>query len=283
MNYIWRKHAPVDWLAHHSETLERQFGSALVLIEYPEKSRVTIEIACSTGPAAQRLQEEFGGITIKLRTDWLQNVCREIRKKPLRIGSRLVVFGSPNQARSCRRQGSDRHSIIIPAGPAFGTGAHATTAMCLRLLERYTRSCRPGWKMLDAGTGSGILAIAGAHFGAGRVLAIDNDALACNTAERNARLNRCRNITFRKTNILKQKFGRKFDVITANLFSQLLVDALRSWTQHLSPEGRLIFSGILRSQECKTLRAFREHDFNVSDIRHQGRWVAAVAQRRVNR
>src|SRR5204863_1068908 len=113
---------------------------------------------------------------------------------PLRIGSRLLVFTSANQTRSCPKPNGPS-SIIIPAEAAFGTGEHATTSMCLRLLEQFTRSSEPGWRMLDVGSGSGILAIAASRFGAGRVLGVDTDPLACRTAKRNARLNGTRNIT----------------------------------------------------------------------------------------
>jgi ribosomal protein L11 methyltransferase len=68
--------------------------------------------------------------------------------------------------------------------------------MCLRLLERTARQFQSGWMMLDAGTGSGILAIAGSYFGARRVLAIESDPLACATAKRNARANGVRGIEF---------------------------------------------------------------------------------------
>src|SRR6202011_6036275 len=98
-------------------------------------------------------------------------------------------------------------------------GDHVTTAMSLRMLERITRKRARGWSMLDAGTGSGILAIAGSCFRAKRIVAIDNDPLATSIARRNARINRTRNIEFRTGEVLKQKIGEKFDVITANLFS----------------------------------------------------------------
>src|SRR5215831_810089 len=99
LNYIWRKHPPAKWLSHHVEDLERRFRRSLVLIDYPDNSRVTLEIACSSIHAAQKLQDEFGGKILRLEPDWLQGFSKENRKKPLRIGSRLIVFNSPNQAR----------------------------------------------------------------------------------------------------------------------------------------------------------------------------------------
>jgi ribosomal protein L11 methyltransferase len=151
--------------------------------------------------------------------------------------------------------------------------------MCLRLLEQVTRPFKPGWTMFDAGTGSGILAIAGSYFGAGRVFAIDNDPLACTTAKRNARANGVRDIEFSTGDILKHKLVEKFDIITANLFSEVLIDALPIWSRHLAPGVHVIFSGILRSQESAVLRVLRQHRFTPSEIRRRGKWIAAVARR----
>jgi ribosomal protein L11 methyltransferase len=169
---------------------------------------------------------------------------------------------------------------VIPAETAFGTGDHATTAMCLRLLERFTRERPAGWTMLDAGTGSGTLAIAGSCLGAARVLAIDNDPLAGTVARRNARANAVRNIEFRSGDVLNQKLAEKFDVITANLFSEILISALPIWSRHLARGGGLILSGILRSQENGIVAALQRNRFSVEEVRRRGKWVALLAIRR---
>src|SRR5437773_10620045 len=182
--YIWRKRATANWLRRRSEELLRRFGGALAIIEQPGKARILVEISCGTRKEALQLRREFGGTIEKLRTDWLEQLARRSRTKPLRIGSRLIV----SQTRVPRAKAA--RTIVIPAEAAFGTGEHATTAMCLRLLEQITRKRDEGWAMLDAGTGSGILAIAASCLDAKRVIAIDNDPLACTIAARNARANR---------------------------------------------------------------------------------------------
>src|SRR3977135_1582805 len=194
--HIQRKRAAADWLRRRNEDLLRRFGAALAIIEQPGKARTLVEVSCGTRNEALQVLREFGGTIEKLRTDWLEQIAKRNRAKPLRIGSRLIVSRTraPN-AKAAR-------TIVIPAEAAFGTGEHATTAMCLRLLEQTTRHFQPGWRMLDAGTGSGILALAGSYFGAGRTFATDNDPLACATAKRNARANRVRNIEFSTGDIL---------------------------------------------------------------------------------
>ena len=248
-----------------------RFGGSLAVIERAGTERVTLEVSCATEAAAHKLVREFGGTVEKLRPDWLQHFAKQTQGKPLRIGSRLIILSAPAQRTTTAR------AIVIPAEAAFGTGHHATTAMCLRLLERTTRGFAPGWTMLDAGTGSGILAIAGSYFGAGRVLAFDNDPLASATARRNAHCNGARNIEFSTGDVLKQRLSGKFQIITANLFSETVIEALPLWSRRLAPGGHLILSGILRTQETAVVRALGRHGLAASEIRHRGKWIALLA------
>jgi ribosomal protein L11 methyltransferase len=276
--YIWRKRAGTRWLRGRGESLARRFGGSLAVIQRPGTERVLLEICCKTEQQTRELVREFGGNVERLRPDWLRHFARRARVKPLRIGSRLVILSAPEKDAVSTQVSAHARSVVIPAEAAFGTGEHATTAMCLRLLERVTRQFQPGWKMLDTGTGSGILAIAGSYFGARRVLAIDSDPLACATAKRNARANRVRNIEVRTGDILKHKLAGKFDIITANIFSEILIDALPIWSRHLAAEARVILSGILRGQETTVSRALRRHGFVIPEIRRRGKWIALVAR-----
>jgi ribosomal protein L11 methyltransferase len=270
--YIWQKHAGLSWLRDRIEPLTRRFGDTLAVVERAGSKRALLEVCCQTKKEAQELLREFGGSVEKLRADWLQHFARQAAGKPLRIGSRLVILNG-----AAPRNISAR-ALVIPAEAAFGTGHHATTALCLRLLERITRRLAPGWRMLDAGTGSGILALAGSCFDAGPVLAIDNDPLACITAKRNARANGLRHITFSTGDILNHRLEGKFKIITANLFSEVVIQALPIWLRHLAPGGHLILSGILRTQEAAVVRALRRHCFEVPEIRRRGKWIALLAQ-----
>ena len=264
--YLWRKRATAEWLRERSDALIAQYGGALVAVERPGKTRTIVEVSCTRRREAAELQKAFGGSIERLASDWLQQFAEQTRTKALRIGSRLLIDRTPGPK-----------TIVIPAEAAFGTGEHATTAMCLRILERVTRTLPRGWSMLDAGTGSGILAIAGSRFGATRIVAIENDPLACATARRNARRNRIRAIEFLTVDVLKQKLRGKFDIITANLFSELLISGLPAWLPNLAREGRLILSGVLRSQEPRLLTALHRHGCRVEEIKRRGKWIAILA------
>jgi ribosomal protein L11 methyltransferase len=274
--YIWRKRAGARWLRIRNEEVARRFGRALAIVERPGGERALLEISCRKEEQTQELVREFGGSVEKLRPGWLQHFTKQAQAKPLRIGSRLLILRAPEK--QAPSQTNQARPLVIPAEAAFGTGAHATTAMCLRLLEQITRHFQPGWTMLDAGTGSGILAIAGSYFGARRVLAIDSDPLACTTAKRNARANGIRNIEFSTGDILQQELTGKFDIISANLFSEILIEALPTWSRHLAPGARLILSGILRGQESAVVCALRQHSFSASEIRRRGKWIAVLAK-----
>jgi ribosomal protein L11 methyltransferase len=269
--YIWRKFAASDWVRRHHDELVARFGVAVGITERPEKLRTLVQISCATREEAGQLQAEFGGASKELPPNWLQQFTKAASAQPLRIGSRLIVTRTRNF--------KDEKTIIIPAEAAFGTGEHATTAMCLRLVERATRKWGPGWRMLDAGTGSGILAIAGARFGAGQIIAIDNDPLAVLTARRNAGINRVRNVEFRTGDVIRQKLSGHFDLITANLYSEILMTALPGWRSRLAGDGRLVLSGVLRSQEGVLLAGLRRNGFTTEEIRRRGKWIALLAAR----
>lgn len=271
--YIWRKRAAADWLRRRNEDLLRRFGTALAITEQSGKARTLVEVSCGTHTEAVRLRREFGGTIEKLRTDWLEQLAKRNRAKPLRIGSRLIISRTRTPKVKAAR------TIVIPAEAAFGTGEHATTAMCLRMLERITRRRNTGWSMLDAGTGSGILAIAGSCLGANRIIAIDNDPLAGAVAKRNAAANRVPNIEFRTGDVLTQKFPGKFDMITANLYSEILIAALPVWKRSLGNNGCLVLSGILRSQESSVTTALGRNAFVVGETRRRGKWIALLASR----
>ena len=167
--------------------------------------------------------------------------------------------------------------IVIPAGAAFGTGDHATTAMSLRLLEEVSRKLKPGWSLVDLGTGSGILALAAKRFDAQRVIAMDNDAQAIATARENARMNSIDHVYFRIGDVRRWRSARKVDIVTANLFSELLIEILPKLKRSLKHNGRMILSGVLRTQERELRRALRSQKVDIMKVRRRGKWVAMLA------
>jgi ribosomal protein L11 methyltransferase len=267
--YLWQKAAQPHWLKAREEILQARFGGALSIISRPERKRVQIEVACTSRKEAQRVIQEFGGRAKRLGRDWLKRLSREEKPKPLRIGKRLVVTASPSK----READSFPYSLIVPAGTAFGTGEHATTAMSLRLLEEVTQRRKPQF-VVDLGTGSGILALAASCFVATRVVAVDIDPIAIATAEANARLNKIENVDFQLADVRSWNSARRIDITTANLFSELLIQILPK----LKRSSCLILSGVLRTQEKEFVRALRRHKINPVEVRRRGKWISVLAK-----
>jgi ribosomal protein L11 methyltransferase len=293
--YLWQRLAAPAWWSLHQEELEAIAGDNLAVIDRPGRKRSIIEVSCRSLGQSDRLRKQFGGRITKLAPDWLKKFARSQEMKPLQIGKRLVItnseLGRPvgKSHRVCSASGSvalskslshrdalqTRSQIVIPAGPAFGTGHHPTTAMSLRMLEQLTRSWTPGWSMVDLGTGSGIFAIAARRFGAGNVTALDKDPLAISTAKANARLNNESKIQFLVTDVRHWRPPAGVDVLTANLFSELLIQVVPK----VRRIPRLILSGIMRNQERDVSRALRRIDFKIRTVRRRGKWLAMLVAR----
>jgi ribosomal protein L11 methyltransferase len=267
--YLWRKAADPCWLSAREQILEARARGVLVVISRPGRKRLQLEIPCHSQRASQRFIHDFGGWVEKLPREWLKRFARQERAEPLRIGKRLLVVHSLTK----RKADNFPYSLVVPTGVAFGTGEHATTAMSLRLLEEVTRRRKPR-SVVDLGTGSGILALAASCFGAERVLAVDIDPIAIATAKTNARLNKIENVDFRLVDVRRWNPRRKIGIVTANLFSKLLIQILPT----LKRSSSLILSGVLRTQEKELVRALRRHKINPVEVRRRGKWIAVLAK-----
>jgi ribosomal protein L11 methyltransferase len=272
--YLWRKFADPHWVKAHRKALEAKDSRQLVIVQQPGRKRVALEIACRSRSDSSALLKEFGGHVEALPRNWLKRFTRT-NSKPIKLGNRLIIssVGRTLVSPLSRDKGV---RLIIPASLAFGTGEHATTAMSLRFLEQLTRDWKRGWSLVDLGTGSGILALAGKCLGAGRVTGVDNDPIAISVAKSNARLNKIRGATFQFGDVHKWNSRQESDVITANLYSDLLMKML----PNLNVRGWLILSGILRSQEDKLAKAVQRNDYELINEKRRGKWVAILARRR---
>jgi len=271
--YLWRKSAELQWFKAHEDLLQDRAHGQLVVIRKPGRKRLEMEIACRSQSASSALLNEFGGRVDALPRNWLKRFARA-ESKPIKVGKRLLVSSVGGSLASRLSRHTRRSHIVIPASLAFGTGEHATTATSLRLLEQLTRCWNPGWSLADLGSGSGILALAGKCFGAGQVIGIDNDPAAIWVAKSNARLNKIRGTAFQLGDVLKWNPTQKNDVITANLYTDVLIEILPK----LRGAGWLILSGILRSQREELLSALQRNHLEVISSKQRGKWIAILAR-----
>lgn len=244
----------------------------------PGARTIRIEIYGVTPQEGEWLMKEFGGAVTECPSDaWVVAAGRQLR--PLAIRKSLLIVHSDELRASEAARYPGRRILLIPSGVAFGTGDHATTASCLRLLadEAVARETRP-WHMLDAGCGTGILALAACLLGAHSALGIDNDPDAIRAARTNAKANQIKRSTFKNLSLsdLPSLPTNHFEVLAANVFSEALIASAPALVAITAPGGLIIISGILRTQEAETLAAFTaQGSLDMENVVRRGKWIAA--------
>jgi ribosomal protein L11 methyltransferase len=203
--------------------------------------------------------------------DWNREWRRFFR--PDHITQRLAVFPAWEPV----PQNLEGEVIRIDPGPAFGTGQHPTTRMCLEAMERV--SLPEFWTMLDVGTGSGILAIYGAKLGASSVVAIDTDLQAVRWAKGNVALNNLSE-TIQISSMPLQDLKDSFSLLVANLTLGLIMELLTRFSRLLDPDGWLILSGILGNNVQDLGKHLARHGFCEGQVLRQGEWACMIARKR---
>ena len=192
---------------------------------------------------------------------------------PQRIGRRIVVKPT------WREYPSGREDVVVEIDPgmAFGTGTHATTRMCLIMLERHLQA---GMRFLDVGTGSGILLAAAFRLGADLVWGLDNDPVAVEIAGANLDLNRVPRDRRRVISAdLLTGVDQRFDLVCANILAETVIDLIPAVGRVLGPGGLFVCSGIITARRPAVEETLRCHDFKLIDAMAEEEWacLAAVA------
>lgn len=275
-HYTWKKLGSAKWEDAWVERL-REVSDRLAITALAGAKTIRLEAFQLTKAQAGRLKKAFGGtvsVQKKLRA------VSEAVTAPIRVRDRLVVVGSESARTTEKKAAEERAVLLIPAGMAFGTGDHATTATCLRFLADVSDELAgQPWEMLDLGSGSGILALAARLLGARRAEAGDFDPHAVRTAKENARLNAIQGIAIKKLDVREWQPPRTWNVVAANLFSDLLMEVASKIAASVAPGGRLVFSGILRKQETEVVAAFRRAGLRIDRLVRKGKWVSGLATR----
>ena len=190
-----------------------------------------------------------------------------------RVTERLVV--SPTWEAPALRPGD--HLVSLDPGMAFGSAEHPTTRGCLRLLDERVR---PGERVADVGTGSGILGIAAALFGARHMLALEVDPWACAAAEENTR----RNSVAERVSVVQASVGTEFlpeeegsfDRLVANIEADPLVRWLAGFRRGIRPGGWMILGGILEGESGRVEDAAVRAGFGLEATDIEGGWWSAA-------
>jgi len=189
-----------------------------------------------------------------------------------RVGRRLVVVPAWHEY----SPEPDDVVIVLDPGMAFGTGLHPTTQMCLMAVEDRLR---PGTRVLDLGTGSGILALAAAKLGAADVLALDTDAVAVTAARANVAANRAEAMIRVEPGSIETLSSETFDLILANILAPVIIRLVEGGlASHLRPGGLLVAAGIIAEQAPAVLAALTAAGLTLAEQRQVGDWVTVIAR-----
>lgn len=206
-------------------------------------------------------------------SDWNENWKKYFHATE--IGKRLTIV--PSWEEYDNRE--NRVLLHIDPGAAFGTGTHATTSLCLELLQDYIKD---GSAMLDIGCGSGILAIASVLLGADSAVGVDIDAQSVKTARENAAINGVSDRTEFIVGDLAEKVSGRFPVVCANIVADVVIRLLDGAEKYISDGGVLIVSGIIDIRENDVLEAAEKHGYEISQKRYRDNWCAFALRRKTD-
>jgi len=177
---------------------------------------------------------------------------------------------------SYTKKNEDEVVIELDPGMAFGTGTHETTAMCMELLEAYIRT---GDVVLDIGTGSGILGIAAAKLGAGKVIGGDLDQTAVKVAKENVMQNNVASIMEVRHGDLLEILEEKGNIVLANIIADVIIPLSKTVDSVMLEDALFISSGIIEDRIEDVRQAIEEY-FEIIEVQRKGEWAAIVAKKK---
>ena len=195
--------------------------------------------------------------------------------KPIKIGSKIVIVPA------WEKYEAEEHELIVRMDPgmAFGTGTHETTRLVIGLLEKYTT---PGVRMLDVGTGSGILAICASKLGAGECKAYDIDPMSVRVARENIKDSGLTNITCDQSDLLRSVDleGGKYGLVCANIVADIIIRMTPDVHKYIADDGVLLASGIIMERSSDVVECFEAHGFEIVERAEENGWCALAVKRK---
>ena len=193
--------------------------------------------------------------------------------KPIKIGSKIVIVPA------WEKYEAEEHELIVRMDPgmAFGTGTHETTRLVIGLLEKYTT---PGVRMLDVGTGSGILAICASKLGAGECKAYDIDPMSVRVARENIKDSGLTNITCDQSDLLRSVDleGGKYGLVCANIVADIIIRMTPDVHKYIADDGVLLASGIIMERSSDVVNCFEQHGFEIVERAEENGWCALAVK-----
>ena len=247
--------------------------------DWGESSRCDFEKIISKLLNINAPKNQFFDWSIIKEEDWLTSWKKYWA--PELVGNHLLILPC---WMNLNEKFKDKKIIKIDPGAAFGTGSHPSTYLCLEKMENIFFSDK---KILDIGSGSGILSVAARLLGAKEVYAVDNDYLAINSTKSNFQLN------FGNLNNLNTYLGsfnevilknqlEQFDFVLCNILAEVIKGMIPNIYKCLRNNGEVIFSGILNSQKDEIIKILIQNDLKLLDVSTRKDWACISAQKASN-
>lgn len=273
--HLWSKLSNVKWEDAWEERFRAHPG--LVITRVGGKTAIRVELYCETAAEAETIREMWGGsVRSVAEQNWMAQVLPRIEPIKIRDSLLIVSDSEPAELADHRAAHPRRHILSIPIEMAFGTGDHATTASVLRLLVNEGRRRAPGWSCADIGCGTGVLAIAAAKLGAAAVEGFDYDPHAVEASRRNATRNGVQG-DFAQLDLKRWRPRKKYDVLCANVFADVLSAGMPTLARALQTGGTLLLSGILKTHLPQVLAALETNGLRVLHHLSKGKWQTLAA------
>lgn len=194
--------------------------------------------------------------------------------KPIKIGEKIVICPAWEQYTPA----AGEIVIRMDPGMAFGTGTHETTRLVIRLLEKYTQA---GQRMLDVGTGTGILAICASRLGAEICRAYDIDPTAVRVARENIKDSGLTNVTCDQSDLLKQVSleGGQYDLVCANIVADIIIRMTPDVGKYMKDDAVLLASGIIAERCDDVIACFERNGFQIVECLTDNDWCGLAVMK----
>ncbi|MCC6898663.1 MAG: 50S ribosomal protein L11 methyltransferase [Polyangiaceae bacterium] len=237
--------------------VEEREGPTLVVWVQTEADAAALSRAAGLEPARRELDASW-------QTEWLRHLG------PVVLTERIVLQPTTDLAKLPR----GKRRIWFEPDQAFGDGSHATTRLAARATERLCRERAPA-RVLDVGTGNGVLALVAAVSRASRVLGVDVDPSALRAARKNARRNKLSDRCSFSGRSLAEVRGR-FDLVLANIEAWVLLELAHDLARVTAPTGHLVLSGLLRERGAEVLARFSAEGLSAVARDQEDGWLGLV-------
>ena len=269
---------------------EDHFGEIYQLssADYPEEGVIVkayLQINSCLGETVEEIKEAINGLLLyDIDIGFNKVTISEVNEeewatawkkyyKPVKVSHHITITPTWEEYEP---ESSSECIIELDPGMAFGTGTHPTTVLCIQAIEKTIKKKD---YVIDVGTGTGVLSIAAAKLGAERILALDLDEVAVNSAKLNVKLNKVHDVVTVKQNNLLEKIDGTADLIVANILAEVIVRFVGDAYSSLKKGGTFITSGIIKAKKQEVKDALTNQGFIIEETLEIEDWVAFIAKK----